>query len=152
MSTTYLRYHIKAPREKIYAALLSPQDIVKWKVPNGMTAEVHTFEPREGGAFRVSLTYSDGGMRGKTTAATDTYHGHFVKLVPNERIVESMEFETDKPEMHGRMTISYSLETSGSGTDVIAMHEHLPPGVSPADNEAGWLMAMAKLAALVEAK
>jgi hypothetical protein len=30
------------------------------------------------------------------------------------------------------------------------MHEGLPPGVSPADNEIGWQMALAKLAALVE--
>jgi len=31
------------------------------------------------------------------------------------------------------------------------VHEALPPGVSKADNEEGWRMALGKLAALVEA-
>ena len=36
------------------------------------------------------------------------------------------------------------------GTDIFAVHEGLPPGLSPADNETGWRMALAKLQALVE--
>jgi hypothetical protein len=35
--------------------------------------------------------------RGKTTAHTDTYHGRFVKLVQDERVVEVVEFETMDP-------------------------------------------------------
>ena len=58
-------------------------------VPNGMTSHVHTFEPREGGAFRISLTYDAPSATGKTTAHTDTYHGRFVKLVPDEQVVEA---------------------------------------------------------------
>jgi hypothetical protein len=30
------------------------------------------------------------------------------------------------------------------------VHDRLPPGLSPADNEAGWRSSLAKLAALVE--
>ena len=37
------------------------------------------------------------------------------------------------------------------GTDLVAVHEGLPPGVSADDNETGWRMSLAKLAALVEA-
>ena len=36
------------------------------------------------------------------------------------------------------------------GTDLTGLHEGLPPGVSPADNELGWSMSMDKLAKLVE--
>jgi hypothetical protein len=36
-------------------------------------------------------------------------------------------------------------------TDLLAVHDGLPRGLSPADNETGWPMALAKLAALVEA-
>jgi len=32
------------------------------------------------------------------------------------------------------------------------VHDGLPAGVSPADNEAGWRSSLAKLAALVEAE
>ena len=38
----------------------------------------------------------------------------------------------------------------GAGTDVFAVHEGLPRGVSTADNELGWRMSLGKLAALVE--
>ena len=44
-----------------------------------------------------------------------------------------------------------TLADAGGGTDILAVHDGLPPGLSPADNEAGWREALAKLAALVEA-
>ncbi len=49
------------------------------------------------------------------------------------------------------MTITYALADADGGTDVLAVHDRLPPGLSTADNEAGWRMSLAKLAALVEA-
>src|SRR5258705_1994801 len=117
-----------------------------------MTIHVHAFDPREGGSFRISLTYDELTGTGKTTAHTDTYHGRFVKLVTNEQVVEVVEFETTDPALRGEMTITTSLaDADGGGTDVLAVHEGLPPGVSIADNEAGWTEALAKLAALVEA-
>jgi hypothetical protein len=43
------------------------------------------------------------------------------------------------------------LVDAEGGTDVFAMHDGLPRGVPPADNEAGWRSSsLAKLAALVE--
>jgi hypothetical protein len=36
-------------------------------------------------------------------------------------------------------------------TEISAVHDRLPPGLSPADNEAGWRSSQAKLAAFVEA-
>jgi len=119
-------------------------------VPQGMTSHVHTFDPREGGSFRISLSYDAPTGTGKTTAHTDTYHGHFVKLVPNEQVVEAIEFETDDPALRGEMTITFTLTEVEGGTDVLGLHENLPPGVSPADNETGWRMALEKLARLVE--
>lgn len=44
----------------------------------------------------------------------------------------------------------HEFEAREGGTDLHATHEGLPPGVSPADNELGWTMALAKLAAIVE--
>jgi hypothetical protein len=42
---------------------------------------------REGGSFRISLTYDAPTGTGKTSAQTDTFHGRFVKLVPDEQVV-----------------------------------------------------------------
>lgn len=98
--------HVNAPRANVYRALLDAQAVATWMVPIGMTSHVHVFDVREGGLFRISLTYDEPTGIGKTTAHTDTFHGHFVKLVPNEQVVEVMEFETANAAMHGEMVIS----------------------------------------------
>jgi uncharacterized protein YndB with AHSA1/START domain len=105
MSSTRVSHHVNAPRASVYNALVDASAISKWKVPTGMTCHVHAFEGREGGTFRISLTYDAPTGVGKTTAQTDTYHGRFVQLVPNERAVEVDEFETADPAMRGEMTI-----------------------------------------------
>ena len=148
--STRIRRHLKAQRATVYRALLDPNAVAVWMVPTGMTSHLHEFEAREGGSFRISLTYDEPTETGKTTAHTDTYHGHFVKLVPDEQIVEVMEFETADPAMRGEMTVTFTLTDAGGGTDLLAVHDNVPPGVSPADNETGWRMALEKLATHVE--
>lgn len=151
MTATRVTQRVKAPRARVYRALLDPHAVARWMVPAGMTSRVHVFEPREGGAFRISLTYDAPTGTGKTTAQTDTYHGRFVTLVPDERVVETVEFETPDPVMRGEMTITIALADVEGGTAITAVHDGLPPGLSPADNETGWRMSLGKLAALVEA-
>jgi uncharacterized protein YndB with AHSA1/START domain len=151
MASTCITRHINAPRAVVYRALLNARAVALWMVPDGMTSQVHLFEPREGGWFRISLTYDHPTGTGKTSANSDTYHGHFVKLVPNEKVVEVVEFESEDPGMDGEMTITITLVDANGGTDVIAEHDDLPPALSPADNETGWRISLAKLAALVEA-
>ncbi|MGE3272123.1 MAG: SRPBCC family protein [Chloroflexota bacterium] len=151
MSTTRITRHIRAPRAAVYRALIDEQAVTRWKVPEGMTCQIHQFEAREGGVFRISLTYDAPTDTGKTTSQTDTYHGRFVRLVPDEQVVEVDEFETNDPSMQGEMTVTITLADAGGGTELVAVHEGVPPGVSPADNEYGWQMSLGKLAALVEA-
>jgi uncharacterized protein YndB with AHSA1/START domain len=152
VSSTRISRRVNASRAIVYRALLDARAVARWMVPSSMTSQVHEFDARVGGSFRVSLTYDAPSGTGKTTAHTDTYHGRFVKLATNEQVVELVEFETTDPELRGEMTITISLtDADGGGTDVLAVHDGLPPGVPIADNEAGWREALAKLAALVEA-
>jgi uncharacterized protein YndB with AHSA1/START domain len=143
MTETRISVHVNAPAASVYRALLDPCTVQAWMVPTGMTSHVHTFDAREGGAFRISLTYD---------APTDTYHGRFVKLMPNERVVEVVEFEMDDPGLRGEMTITFALTEADGDADILAVHDGLPPGLSSADNETGWRMSLAKLAALVEGR
>jgi uncharacterized protein YndB with AHSA1/START domain len=151
VSSAPITRHINAPRSVVYRALLDPRAIAMWRVPEGMTSRVHEFDPREGGAFRISLAYDGPTGTGKTSANTDTYHGHFATLVPNERVVEVVEFETADPELRGHMTITTALADAEGGTDVVVVFEGIPSGVSTTDNDTGTRMALAKLAAIVEA-
>jgi hypothetical protein len=63
-----------------------------------------------------------------------------------------VEFETTDPALRGEMTIAISLADADGGTDVLAVHDGLPRGLSTVDNEVGWREALAKLAALAEAE
>ena len=151
MASTRLEVHINAPRPSVYRALLDAQAVSRWMVPDDMTSQVHTFEAWEGGTFRISLTYNAPTGTGKTTAHTDTFQGRFVRLIPDEEVVQLVEFETVDAAMAGKMTITYKLcDANGGGTLVTAAHDGLPPGVSEQDNELGWRMSLGKLAALVE--
>lgn len=150
MGTTQVTRHIRAPRERVYRALLDAEAVQQWMVPDQMTSQIHSFDAREGGAFRVSLTYDLPTIAGKTTQQTDSFHGRFVKLVPGTEVVQAVEFETDDPAMAGEMTITYVLADAEGGTDLVGIHQNVPPGVPPDDNELGWRMSLAKLAKLVE--
>jgi len=151
VSSTRIRRRVNAPRASVYRALVDAGAVATWMVPDGMTSRVHEFDAREGGRFRISLTYDAPGAAGKTTAQTDTFHGRFVKLVPNERVSYVVEFETADPALRGEMSVTFALADADGGTEIAAVHDGLPPGVSPSDNETGWRMSLSKLAALVEA-
>jgi uncharacterized protein YndB with AHSA1/START domain len=151
VSATRITHHVSAPRAAVYRALLDAAAVQRWMVPTGMTSHVHAFDPREGGVFRISLTYDAPTGTGKTTAHTDTHHGRFVELVPDERVVQVVEFETADLALQGEMTITIELVDAAGGTEIRALHDGLPPGVPAADNELGWRSSLSKLAALVEA-
>lgn len=147
MSSTRATAHLNAPRPRVYAALIDPAAIVRWKVPREMTCEVLEFD---GESFRISLTYDEPTRAGKTSGHTDTYRGRFTELVQDEKVVEVDEFETTEPNLTGAMTITIALTDAEGGTDLVAVHEGLPAGVAPEDNEAGWRESLVRLAELVE--
>lgn len=149
MGTTRIRRLIPAPRLAVYAALIDPEAIGQWRFPTGMSIRIHAFEAREGGSFRVSLTYGTAEGTGKSSTHTDTYHGRFVHLVPGRLVQEEIEFETADPALQGLMTITTTLADAEGGTLLTAVHDALPPGLSEADNETGWNDSLGKLAAFL---
>ncbi|MGP3943335.1 SRPBCC domain-containing protein [Streptomyces sp. 6N106] len=151
MYATRVSRRVNAPRSAVYRALLDASVVAAWRVPDGMTCRVHEFDAREGGTFRISLSYDDPASTGKSGGHTDTYHGRFSRLVPDEQVVEVSEFETTDPALRTTMTMTTTLtDAEGGGTDVHILHEGLPDAVPAADNELGTRMSLDKLAELVE--
>ncbi len=150
MYSTKVAAHIKAPREAVYGALTDADAIAYWRVPDGMSTHVHEFDAREGGRFRLSLSYADPSTPGKSVDNIDTYHGYFAKLIPDEQVVEVLEFESDDAALAGTMTITTTLIDASGGTDVLLVQEGVPDVVPAADNEMGFRMSLDKLTKLVE--
>ena len=143
---------IKAPREAVYNAFIDPAAVVAWLAPDNMRAEVHHFDARENGIFRMSLTYLDPAQspQGKTTADKDMFQGRFATLIPFEKIVEIIVFDSTDEKYAGEMTMTVTLADVADGTSVNLRFDHIPPGIRPEDNDEGSRQSLRKLAALLE--
>jgi uncharacterized protein YndB with AHSA1/START domain len=145
------RVIIATPRA-IYRAFLDPEAVTSWRPPEGMSARIFAFDPRVGGAYRMAFIYDDisDGARGKTSASEDVVTGRFVDLVPDERIVEDVEFESADPAFAGTMRVTTTLTPVAYGTKVAFCCEHVPPGISPEDHQLGMASTLKNLAAFIE--
>lgn len=142
---------IHAAPAKIYRACTEAEAVRTWRAPDGMTAEVHSFDPRPGGAYRMALTYAvppEGG--GKSSADSDVFEGVFLALEPDRRIVEEVRFDTDDPAFAGAMQVITLIAPVNGGAEVTIRCENVPAGVSAEDHQTGIRSTLAKLAAYVE--
>ncbi len=140
--------HIKASASAIYDAFVVREAVAQWLPPDGATMEIQFFEPRIGGQFQMTLIFAS--TPGKSTTNTDVVVGHFVELVPQQRIVQAFEFDSPDPAFAGTMTMRWVLEATEGGTAVMVVAENVPTGISPEDHEAGMKSSLAHLAAYVE--
>jgi uncharacterized protein YndB with AHSA1/START domain len=143
---------IKAPRRTIYQAFMDPDAVASWLPPKGMKGAVETYDARNCGAFRMSLTFlgSDHAQRGKTSEHTDVVQGHFAELIADTRIVQQVEFESRDPSFAGTMTMTWTMNDVPGGTEVTVRAENVPQGISPKDHETGMRSSLENLAAFTE--
>jgi uncharacterized protein YndB with AHSA1/START domain len=143
---------VDASPQMIYRAFLDPEAWVSWLPPKGMSGRIETFEPREGGKYRMTLTYrnADHPAPGKTSENADTVEGKFLEFVPNERVVQEVEFESGDPAFAGAMKMTWSLTALDVGTEVRIICENVPEGISKEDHDAGLKSTLENLAAYVE--
>ena len=143
---------IKASREALYRAFTDPVALAVWLPPEEMTGEIHSFDARVGGGYRMSLFYpsSEKVFRGKTSEREDNFTARFVELAAPTRIVQAITFNSADPAYSGEMTFVATFEAHDGGTEVTVECEHIPSGVRPEDNEAGCRSSLEKLARYVE--
>jgi uncharacterized protein YndB with AHSA1/START domain len=112
---------------------------------------VHRFEPRAGGQILMSLRYRDPkASSGKSAADTDTFRGRFTELIPHEKVVWIVEFESFDPAFAGEMTMITTFADTPGGTEIAIICENIPKGISPEDNAMGCRSSLQNLAALLE--
>ena len=139
---------IRAQPEELYAAFLDPAALVDWLPPAEMTGEIHEFDARVGGGYRMSLFYppDERAFRGKTSDREDRVNVRFLELAPPRRIVEAVSFVTTDPAFLGEMTMTATFEEVSGRTEVTLVFKKLPPGLRAEDNEAGSRLSLEQLA------
>ncbi|MDF0490072.1 SRPBCC domain-containing protein [Sphingomonas sp. H39-1-10] len=142
---------ILATQRAIFRAFFDPEVLVNWRPPTGMSAELHAFDPRPGGGYRMTLAYEDPSSRpGKTAVGRDVVHARFLEIYPEERIVEAITFETDYPAFSGTMTLTTTMRPVTGGTKVTFLAENVPEGIAQEDHLKGMESTLKNLANLLE--
>lgn len=139
--------HVPAPPQAVYSALTEADALSTWLPPKGMTGQVHELDPRPGGRFRMTLRYSEAeGAPGKSTENTDVVDAQFADLVPDERVVWSVRFDSDDPAYAGVMQMSWLLNGVEGGTQVTILAEDVPSGIGEESHAAGLRSSLENLA------
>lgn len=143
---------IHANRDQVFAALTSPEALVQWLPPKGMRGRFQRFDMRDGGSYRLVLTYDDAsGAPGKTSADSDVSEVRIVRLVPGEGVVQEVGFESDDPAFKGTMQMEWSLRGGSEGTTVEFEARDVPKGIRARDHAEGLTSSLSNLAAYLEA-
>lgn len=142
---------IPAHPKVLYRAFLNPDDLIAWLPPGDMTGDIYSFDAREGGGYEMSLFYpmSETGHPGKTAEREDRLTSRFVRLVPSEKIVQSVLFHSSDPNLTQEMRVEVTFEPRAGGTEVTIVCEDIPPGIRLEDNETGSRLSLENLARYV---
>ncbi|MEO5591719.1 MAG: SRPBCC domain-containing protein [Chitinophagaceae bacterium] len=88
--------------------------------------------------------------KGKTAEKEDRFTARFVELVPHNKIVEAITFDSPDKNFAGEMIMDITLEPKDNKTSATFLFKNIPPGIKPADNEAGTIETLEKLARYIE--
>lgn len=142
---------IKASPQTLYWAFVDPDVLVRWLPPSGMRGRIEHFEPKAGGRYRMVLTHTgaSSSFEGKSSPDRDIVEGRFVELVPGERIVQAVTFESPDPAYAGEMTMTWKLEAIAEGTQVTIVCEQVPGAIGQSDHEQALAESLANLERIV---
>jgi uncharacterized protein YndB with AHSA1/START domain len=143
-----------APREKVWDAWTSPEQVKKWWGPKDFTAPSIRSDFREGGTYLWAMQSPDG----QVYWSTGTFH----EIVPHERLVVTDSFADEKgnivPASHYGMPGDFPLEmevtvtfedVEDGKTKLTLRHAGMPAGEHGDMAEAGWNQSLDKLAAVL---
>lgn len=141
---------ISASPEAVYQAFSEPGAMEQWIPPSGMTGEMLHFDFREGGSYRMRLTYTAPEQaRGKSSEDSDAVDVRLTKLEVGHRIEQEVTFESEDPAFAGVMRMIWTFEPEKEGTLVTVRAENVPGGIRPEDHEAGLNASLTNLSGYV---
>lgn len=140
---------------RVFEALIDPEALASWLPPTGMSGRFEHYDARVGGSYRMVLSYDalDANaptVGGKTTVDSDVVDVRFVDIVPGERIVQAIDFDSADQLFAGTMTMTWMVESVADGTRVTVTAEDVPAGISPEDHATGMASSLENLASYVE--
>jgi uncharacterized protein YndB with AHSA1/START domain len=142
---------IQARAEGLYAAFRDADTLMAWLPPANMTGRALEYEFRVGGRYRIELRYRDGvHQAGKTSNDSDISKGRFIELVAEQRIRQTVEFESEEGGVGSGMTMTWTFVAAGTATEVTVTAERVPAAIDRADHLKGLDSSLDNLARFAE--
>jgi uncharacterized protein YndB with AHSA1/START domain len=108
------------------------------------------FDFREGGSYRMRLTYTDlDHAEGKTSDDSDEVEVRLTRIEKERTIEQEITFQSDDPAYAGSMCMVWTFQPEESGTLVTVRAENVPPGIRQEDHIAGMNSSLTKLSEFV---
>ncbi len=138
--TVRLHRGLPTKPEKVYKAFVDADAKARWLPPNGFTCKVHSYDPKVGGAYKMSFANF-------STGNGHSWTGKFLDLVPGERVVYADTF--DDPNMPGEMVVTVMLKKVMVGTELRIEQTNVPEAIPLEGCYLGWQESLEYLAKLV---
>jgi uncharacterized protein YndB with AHSA1/START domain len=131
-----VRRRFKSEALKLFEAWTSPDLLMAWWGPRGVTCPEAEVDLRIGGTYRLSNLFPDG----RTIWIT----GEFQKIEKPTLLVYTWKHEGENPT--SRVTVRFDKVLDG--TEIVIVHEKLADEESRRRHQEGWIGCLEKLAAL----
>jgi uncharacterized protein len=128
---------IKAPRERVFAAWITPDDLVKWFGPEDcqtLSARIH---PRVGGEYQFRLKTENFGEI--------SLHGLFREFKQPGKLAYTWNFSGHPKLEFGESLVTVEFLDRNGSTEVQITHDHLPNEEVKEDHIHGWKECLDKL-------
>ncbi|HMW40005.1 MAG: SRPBCC family protein [Saprospiraceae bacterium] len=139
--TVNLHRVLTASPDKIFRAFSEPAAMASWFPPYGFVCTIDEMNFKEGGLFKMRFTNF-------TTGNSNPFGGIYLKIVPNEYLQFSDQF--DDPNLPGEMITTVTLKKVICGTELIIEQTGIPEMIPVEMCYLGWQESLDKLKRLVE--
>jgi uncharacterized protein YndB with AHSA1/START domain len=132
----HLEKVLRAPRERVFAACVEPEQLAAWWGPAGFTASNVDLDVRTGGRYRITMQPPDG----------EAFHlrGEYSEVDPPRRLVYTFEWEEPDPDDQ-ETVVTLSFHDDREGTKLVLDQGPFATDARYALHEAGWTETLERL-------
>lgn len=139
--TLRLRRTFAAPRERVFRAWTTPEEMKRWTGPGDYTTPLAEVDLRPGGQYRIHMRAPDGTLRRLT--------GVYRAVDAPTRLVYTWRWEDDPAFPDTLVTVEFVER--GAATEVVLTHEAFPNAAARQRHAVGWTGCFDKLAHVLAA-
>lgn len=127
-----VRRVLSAPRKLVYRAWTDPKLAARWAWGRQFETVSVELDCRVGGTFRQQI-------RDRDTGENWFFEGIYREIVPEQKLVHTFHFKSDRGKDEPVSLVSIELKDSGKGTEVVITHTQLVDEHLRKETEKGWV-------------